>query len=90
MHAMKFRVQAQRPARVAPVEPCHWSEGRHNNVGVSLRERRATREVMLGVSLRARWDATLIYTIIIVSCRVSTVQCSAVQYSTVQYSISIV
>ena len=35
--------------------------GHHNNVGVSLRERRATTQVMLGVSLRARWDATLVY-----------------------------
>ena len=42
------------------MEPCHWSEGRHNNVGVSLRERRATMQVMLGVSLRVRWDATLV------------------------------
>ena len=43
------------------MEPCHWSEGRHNNVGVSLRERRATMQEMLWVSLRARWDATLEY-----------------------------
>ena len=42
------------------MEPCHWSEGRHNNIGVSLRERQATMQVMLGVSLRARWDATLV------------------------------
>ena len=42
-------------------EPCHWSEGRHNNVGVSLQERRGTTQVMLGVLLRARWDATLVY-----------------------------
>ena len=41
------------------MEPCHWSEGRHNNVG-SLQERQATTQVMLGVSLRARWDATLV------------------------------
>ena len=39
-------------------EPCHWSERR----GVSLRERRATMQVMPGVSLRARWDATLVNT----------------------------
>ena len=37
-------------------EPCHWSERR----GVSLRESRATMQVMPGVSLRARWDATLV------------------------------
>ena len=35
-------------------------DGRHNNVGVSLRERRDITQVMLGVSLRARWDATLV------------------------------
>ena len=34
--------------------------GRHNNVGVSLRKRRATMQVMFGVSLRARWDAILV------------------------------
>ena len=38
---------------------CHWSEPRRG-VGVSLQERRATMQVMLGVSLRARWDATLV------------------------------
>ena len=40
MHEMKLRVQVLRPAsgqsRVARVDPCHWSEGRHNYVGVSL------------------------------------------------------
>ena len=61
MHAMKLHVQAlRRRSRAARAEPCHWAEGRHNNVGVSLRERRAKRQVMLGVSLRARWDATLV------------------------------
>ena len=34
--------------------------GHLNNVGVSLRERPATTQVMLEVSLRARWDATLV------------------------------
>ena len=34
--------------------------GRHNNVGVSLLERRYTTQVMLGVSLRARYDTTLV------------------------------
>ena len=57
MHAMKLRVQA---LRAALAEPFHWSEGSHDNVGVSLRERRATTQVMLGVSPRARWDATLV------------------------------
>ena len=42
------------------MEPCHWSEGRHNYVGVSMQEMRATVHVMLGVSLRARLDATLV------------------------------
>ena len=57
MHAMTLRVQA---LRAALAEPCHWSEGCHNNVGASLRERRATTQVRLGVSLRARWDATVV------------------------------
>ena len=39
MHAMKLRVQvlraARRRSRAAHAEPCHWSEGRHNNVGVT-------------------------------------------------------
>ena len=48
------------PALAARAEPCHWSEGR----GVPLRERRAIMQVMLGVSLRARWDATLVHVII--------------------------
>ena len=64
MHEMKLRVQVMRPAsrrsRAARMEPCHWSEGRHNYVGVSLQEMRATMQVMLGVSLPARWDATLV------------------------------
>ena len=38
-------------SRVAHVEPCHWSEG---YVGESLQERQATKQVMLGMSLRAR------------------------------------
>ena len=50
-------------SRVARVEPCHWSEG---YVGVSLQERQATMQVMLGVSLQARWDATLVILIYIV------------------------
>ena len=29
--------------------------------GVLLQERRATMQVMLGMSQRARWDATLVY-----------------------------
>ena len=62
MHEMKLRMQALRTVIArGRVEPCHWSEGRHNNVvGGSLQERRATTQVMLGVSLRARWDATLV------------------------------
>ena len=39
------------------MEPCHWSQGYD---GVSLQERTATMQVMLGMSLRARWDATLV------------------------------
>ena len=49
------------------MEPCRWSEGRHNYVGVSLQEIRATTQVMIGVSLRAIWDATLVGIIIIVT-----------------------
>ena len=45
--------------RATHAERRHWSEGRHNNVG-SLQEQRATMQVMLGVSLRAGWDATLV------------------------------
>ena len=53
-HEMKLRVKVLRMAsgRLA------WSY-----VGVSLQERQATMQVMLGVSLRARWDATLVYVI---------------------------
>ena len=50
-----------RRSRAACVEPCHWSEGRLNNVGVSLREMRATMQVMQGVSLQARLDAILVF-----------------------------
>ena len=56
MHAMKLRVPALRPARRSP-----WVGRASNNVGVSLRERRSTMQVMLRVSLRARWDETLLY-----------------------------
>ena len=60
---MKLRVKpCGRRSRVACADPCHWSEGCPNNVGVSLQESRATRQVMLGVSLRPRWDATLVHT----------------------------
>ena len=34
MHEMKLRVQVLRPhLRAVRMEPCHWSEGRHNYVG---------------------------------------------------------
>ena len=63
MHAMQLRVES--PAAGARerrrAEPCHWSEGRHYNDGVSLWEMRATTQIMLGVLLRARWDATLVF-----------------------------
>ena len=48
---------SHRRSPLTRAEPCHWSERR----GVSLRERQATIQVMPGVSLRARWDATLVY-----------------------------
>ena len=61
MREIKLHVKILRSAsgleRATRVEPCHWSEG---YVGVSLQERRATMHVMLGMSLRARWDATLV------------------------------
>ena len=61
MHEMELCVQVLRPrSQVVCVEPCHWSEGRHNYVGVSLQDSQATMQVMLRVSLRARWDATLV------------------------------
>ena len=63
MHAMKLRVQTLRPALVSGARGAlPLVGGRHNNVVVSLHERRATMQVMLGVSLRARWDATLVLT----------------------------
>ena len=66
MREMQLRMQvlqaARRLSRAVRVEPCHWSEG---CVGVSLQEMRATMQVMLGLSLRARWDATLVIIIII-------------------------
>ena len=52
------RKVSHRCSPLTRAEPCHWSERR----GVSLRERRATMHVMPGVSLRARWDATLVLT----------------------------
>ena len=39
---------------LARVDHCHWSD----YVGVSLQESQATMQVMLGMSLRARWDVT--------------------------------
>ena len=66
MHEIKLRLKILRPAsgrsRAARVEPCHWSVG---YVGVSLQERQATMQVMLWMSLWARWDATLVILIII-------------------------
>ena len=67
MREIKLRVKILRPANsrspAARVEPCHLSEGYD---GVSLQEMRATMQVMLGMSLRARWDATLVFVIIII------------------------
>ena len=60
MREIILRVKFQRPASrrslAARVEHCHWSE----YVGMSLQERQATMQVMLGMSLRARWDASLV------------------------------
>ena len=67
MREIKLHMQvlqaAKRISRAAGVEPCHWSdwsERCNNNVGGHCRKGEPhTTQVMLGVSLRARWDATL-------------------------------
>ena len=64
MREIKLHMQvlqaAKRISRAARVEPCHWPEGCNNNVGGHCRKGEPhTTQVMLGVSLRARWDATL-------------------------------
>ena len=68
MREIKLHVKILRPASgrspAARVEPCHLSDG---YVGVSLQEMRATMQVMLGMSLRARWDATLVILILLVT-----------------------
>ena len=65
MHVPTLRVQGMWAARASGARGAlPLVDGRHNNVGVLLRERRATTQVMLGVSLRARWDATLVPTMI--------------------------
>ena len=49
MHAMKLRVQALRAVLSSGARGAlPLVGGRHNNVGVSLRERRAITQVMLG------------------------------------------
>ena len=59
MREIKLCLKIMQPASgrspAGHVEPCHWSEG---YVGVSLQERRDPMQV--GMSLRARWDATLV------------------------------
>ena len=50
IHEMTLRMQALRPAIASGVRGAlPLVGGAHNNVGVSLRERRATMHVMLGV-----------------------------------------
>ena len=56
---LNFASKSCSRSQVARVEPCHWSEGYD---GVSLQEMQATMQLMLGMSLRARWDATLVKT----------------------------
>ena len=68
MREIKLRMQvlqaARRLTRAAHAERCHWSEGCKNNVGGHCRKGEPrTTQVMLGVSLRARWDATLVQSI---------------------------
>ena len=61
MHEMKLRVQVLRPALASGSRGAlPLVVGGHNYVEVSLQERRATIQVMLRVSLRARWDAILV------------------------------
>ena len=52
---------ARRLSRATHAECCHCRRGVIIIWG-SLQERRATTQVMLGLSLRARLDATLVYT----------------------------
>ena len=67
MREIKLRMQvlqaARRLSRAAHAERCHWRRG-VIIMWKSLRERRATMQVMLEVSLWAIWDATLVYIII--------------------------
>ena len=62
MREIKLRMQVLQAPRhlsgAAHAEPCHWSEGCHNNVGKASHI--LSTQVMLGVSLRARWGATLV------------------------------
>ena len=60
MREIKLRVQVLRPLASVARGALPLVGG---YVGVSLQERRATMQVMLGVSLRARWDATLVITL---------------------------
>ena len=61
MHAMKLRVQALRAALASGARGALPLVGWVSyNCWVSLRDRHATMQVMLGVSLQARWDATLV------------------------------
>ena len=65
MREIKLRIQvlqaARRLSQAAHAERCHWSKGCNNNVvGHCRKGEPHTMQVMLGVSLRARWDATLV------------------------------
>ena len=63
MVEIKLRMQvlqaARRLSRVAHAEPCHWSEGCHNNVGVTA-GKASHNASNARVSLRAICDATLV------------------------------
>ena len=54
MHALKLRVQALRAARcrsrAAQAQPCHLSEGRHNNVGVTAGKTIHNASIDMGVT----------------------------------------
>ena len=63
MHEINLCMQvlqaARRHSRAAHAERYHWSEGCNNNVGVTA-GKASHNQVMLGVSLRARWGAILV------------------------------
>ena len=63
---MKILQAARRLSRMARAERCHWSKWCNNNVRGHCRKGEPhTTQVMLGVSLQARWYATLVIVIVV-------------------------